>query len=242
MSEKLELETENSLHNDMSEPTTVERNEVGGGQKGKKPLKFWQGMIVIILVAIVFFWSGEMVGKALYWNQFDQTPLMERQYKNALEKVRQNPNSAPNHVELGWSLFQKGQYNDALAEYKKAIDLDDKNYRAIYYSGLAYRQVEKYDLAISSLQKALEIAPKSFEAHYDLGLLYQHNGKFEQALQEFKLAYKLNPGSTEIIYNLGQVYEKMGKIDEAKYHYQSALEFDPKFTKAKEALNRLGGQ
>ncbi|MHB1654013.1 MAG: tetratricopeptide repeat protein [Desulfitobacteriaceae bacterium] len=242
MSEKLELETENSLHNAMPEPTTAEKNEAGRGQKGKKPLKFWQGLIVIILVGIVVFWGGETVGKAFFWNQFDQTPLMERQYKNALEKVRQNPNSAPNHVELGWSLFQKGQYNDALAEYKKAIDLDDKNYRAYYDLGLAYRQVEKYDLAISSLQKALEIAPKSFEAHYDLGLAYQHNGKFEQALQEFQLAYKLNPGSTEIIYSIGQVYEKMGKIDEAKYQYQSALEFDPKFTKAKEALSRLGGQ
>ena len=92
------------------------------------------------------------------------------------------------------------------------------------------------------MQKALEIAPKSFEAHYDLGLVYQHNGKFEQALQEFQLAYKLNPGSTEIIYSMGQVYEKMNNIAEAKYQYQSALEFDPKFTKAKEALSRLGGQ
>lgn len=238
MSEKLEL----ALPNEISEPAMAEKNESGSGQKRKPPLKFWQGLIVIILVGIIVFWGGEMVGKALFWNQFDQTPLMERQYKNALEKVRQNPNSAANHVELGWSLFQKGQYNDALAEYKKAIDLDDKNYRAYYDLGLAYRQVEKYDLAISSLQKALEIAPKSFEAHYDLGLVYQHNGKFEQALQELQLAYKLNPGSTEIIYSLGQVYEKMNNIAEAKYQYQSALEFDPKFTKAQEALSRLGGQ
>lgn len=242
MNEKLEPETGDSLQNERREPAAAEKNEAGGGQKRKHPLKFWQGLIVIMLVGIIVFWGGEMLGKAFFWNQFDQTPLMERQYKNALEKVRQNPNSAANHVELGWSLFQKGQYNDALAEYKKAIDLDDKNYRAYYDLGLAYRQVEKYDLAISSLQKALEIAPKSFEAHYDLGLVYQHNGKLEQALQELQLAYKLNPGSTEIIYSMGQVYEKMNNIAEAKYQYQSALEFDPKFTKAKEALSRLGGQ
>lgn len=231
MSNELEQTHEDSAQTQKSEAS-----------KPKKPLKFWQGLIAIILVGILVFWGGEMIGKAFFWNQFDQTPIAERQYQNALEKVRQNPNSAPNHVELGWSLFQKGQYNDALAEYKKAIDLDDKNYRAYYDLGLAYREVKKYDLAISTFQKALEIAPKSFEAHYDLGVVYQQTGKLDQALQEFQLAYKLNPGSTEIIYSMGQIYEQMNNIPEAKYQYKSALEFDPKFTKAQEALNRLGGQ
>lgn len=204
--------------------------------------KLWQAILILVVIAAGVFGGGVFIGKSFFWNQFDQTPLIERQYQNALAKVQQNPNSADNHVELGWVLYQKGEYNKALAEYKKALDINEKHYGAHYNLGVAYRQVGKYDLAVASLQKALEIAPKSFEAHYDLGMAYQGNGKLDQALQELKLAYKLNPGSTEIIYRIGETYEKLGNVQEAKYQYQSALEFDPKFTQAEEGLQRLGGR
>lgn len=231
---------------DIIEPDmTHSQTQITGPESSKergKTLKLWQGILFLIVISIVVFWGGVTIGKIFFWNQFDRTPLADRQYKAALEKVSQNPNSADNHVELGWALFQKGQYNESLAEYKKAIDIDSKNYRAYYDLGLAYKQVNKYDLAITTLQKAIEMSPKSFEAHYDLGLAYQLNGKFEQALDELQIAYKLNPGSTEIIFSLGQAYEKLGQNEQAKYQYKSALEFDPKFTKAKDALNRLGGQ
>lgn len=207
-----------------------------------KTIKLWKGIVVLLGCALIVFGIGNFVGYKYFWNQFDETPLLEKQYQSAMEKVQQNPNSAENHVDFGWALFQKGQYNEALAEYKKATELDENNFRAYLNLAIAYRQVEKTDIAISTFQKAIELNPKSHEAHYYLGLTYQTNEKYDLALEELELADRLNPGSTQIIFDIGQVREKLGRIDQAKNDYISALQYDPNFTKAQEALNRLGGK
>ncbi len=209
--------------------------------KPYKTIKLWKEVLILLACTLSIFSLGLYIGNHYFWNQFDKTPILEKQYQSAMEKVKQNPGSASNHVDFGWALFQKGQYNEALAEYKKATELDDKNFRAYLNLGIAYKQVEKMDIAISTLQKAVELSPKSYEAHYYLGLAYQLNNKLDQAVQELELSDKLHPGSTQIIYDIGQTREKMGNIEEAKKEYQSALQFDPQFAKAQEALSRLGG-
>ncbi len=221
-------------------PNAAVSPEYPPGAPGKN-LKLWQVVLILAVVAVGVFAGGVTLGKLFFWNQFDRTPLAERQYRTALQKVNENPSNPDYHVELGWALFQKNQYNDALAEYKKALDLNDKHFQANLNLGIAYQEVGKNDLALTAFQKTVEIAPKSFEAHYYLGLSYREAGKLQESLDELQLAYKLNPGSTDLIFAIGQTYEKMGRMDDAKFQYKSALEFDPKFIKAQDALNRLGG-
>lgn len=211
-------------------------------KKSIKTLKMWHLLIFTVLFAVIIYLGGVTIGNMFFWKQYDRTPLAERQYNLALEKVKIDPKSANNYVELGWAFLQKGQNNEAIEEYRKALDLDDENFMANLNIGLAYRQIHIDDLAITSLQKAVEIAPNSFEAHFYLGLAYQQASKLQDALNELQLAYKFNRGSTEVIYNIGQNYEKMGKLEDAKTQYQAALDYDPKFIKAKDALKRLGVQ
>ncbi|MEA4901132.1 tetratricopeptide repeat protein [Desulfitobacterium sp.] len=225
----------------MTDPNNPSINQASGGFIPYKTIKLWKEVLILLVFTLGLFSIGIFIGNTYFWNQFDQTPLLDKQYQSAMEKVKQNPDSAANHVDFGWALFQKGQYNEALAEYKKATELDEKNFQAYLNLGIAYQQVDKIDIAITTLQKAIELAPKSYEAHYYLGLSYQRNGKLDQALEELFLADKLHPGSTKIIYDIGQLHEKMGSLEEAKKDYQDALNFDPQYTLAQEALSRLGG-
>lgn len=209
--------------------------------KSFKTIKLWKELVIIVGFTLTIFGAGQFIGVKFFWNQFDKTPLVEKQYQHALVKVKETPNNPDSHIDLGWALYQKGQYNEALAEYKKATVLDDKNPRAYLNLGITYRKVEKKDIAITSFQKAIELNPKSYEAHYYLGLTYQSSGKFDQAIQELQLADKIHPGSSQIIYDIGQSKEKNGDIEGAKTDYNYALQYDPNFAKAKDALNRLGG-
>jgi len=204
-------------------------------------IKLWKELMIIVGFTLTIFAVGQFIGAKFFWNQFDKTPLVEKQYQGALVKVKQTPNDPNSHIDLGWAFYQKGQYNEALSEYKKATVLDDKNYRAYLNLGITYRKVEKKDVAITSFQKAIELNPKSYEAHYYLGLTYQSDGKLDQAIQELQLADKIHPGSSQIIYDMGQTKEKSGDIEGAKADYNYALQYDPNFAKAKEALQRLGG-
>lgn len=204
-----------------------------------KPVAPWLALTVIIAFNAAVFLSGTLIGRAFVWARFDQTPPEERQYQAALEKVQNNPNNADNRVDLGWALFQKGMYNEALAEYKKALDLNENHYKALYNLGLAYARVGKHERAISAFQRAIETVPKAFQPHFDLGKVLASQGKYEEAAGEFEIAYRLNPGAVDIIFELGQVYEKMERTEEARFQYESALKFDPKYQPATEALSRL---
>lgn len=231
--------------NETLETKDEKGNEIKGRvyeQKEIKFFKFWQGLLIFIIVIALFFEGSILIGKRFFWNQYDHTPIVEKEYQHAVELVRQDPNNAKNHVDLGYRMYQKGQYNEALAEYKKATQLDGKNFSAYLNLGLAYQHVGKNDLAISSLNTAIDLQPKGFEAHYYLGKAYYATGKYEQAVQEFSLAYKLNPGSFDTTFALAQTYEKMGNIADAKNQYASILDYDPKNTQASDALKRLGGQ
>lgn len=207
----------------------------------KKPVKMIWVLAIIILVNLLIAGIGLWTGRAYVWRNFDRTPPEELQYRSALEKVRNSPDNADHRVELGWAMFQKGMYNEALAEYKKALDLNDNHFAALYNLGLAYAKAGKHDRAISAFQRAIQINPKSFQPHYDLGKAYLAAGKANDAVNELEIAYRLNPGSVDVIYELGQAYEKLSRPEEAIYRYESALKFDPKFQPAIQALARLNG-
>lgn len=195
------------------------------------------GLLVAATLAFYFVFSE--VGQAFFWNAYDTRPPQERAYEAALKRVNENPESADAHTSLGWALFQKGQYNEALAEYKRAIDIEPKHFRAQYDLGLAYAKVEKWDRAIDQFQTAVQINPNNFQPHYDLALAYESTGKLDEAGKELDLAYKLNPGSVDIIYVMGRVYEKQGDRSKAIFQYQSALSLDPNYSKAREALAKM---
>jgi len=210
-------------------------------QNPVKTIKLWKELVILVGFALIIFGAGQFIGVKFFWNQFDKTPLVDKQYQSALDKVKQAPADPYSHINLGWALSQKGQYNEAIAEYKKATELDPKSSQAFLNLGIAYRQVQKNDIAITSFQKVIELSPKAYEAHYYLGLTYQSMEKYDLALQELVIADQLNAGSSQIIYDTAQTKEKMGNIEGAKADYNYVLQYDPNFTKATDALKRLGG-
>ena len=207
--------------------------------KPSKPLHPVVAYLVILVFASALFVVGVIIGKAFFWENYNTTPVADRIIEVAQQKVAKDPKNPKNYVDLGWGYFKKKDYNNALAQYKKAIDLDRKYYPAYLNLGLLYIDTGKYDLAVSTLKQAVALQPKSSNAHLNLGIAYGKLGKYQEAIKELDAAYELSPGSTKIIYEKGVVLEKMGKIEEAKYQYQSALEFDPKYDEAKQALERL---
>jgi tetratricopeptide (TPR) repeat protein len=58
-----------------------------------------------------------------------------------------------------------GQYDKAISDYTKAIELNPKHADTYYSRGLAYNKMGQYDKAISDYTKAIELNPKHAGAH-----------------------------------------------------------------------------
>jgi tetratricopeptide (TPR) repeat protein len=97
------------------------------------------------------------------------------------------------HYNLGALLAATGRFDEAIAEYEKAVERDpfDPDTR----TNLAAVLVRKGKLAPASreLQRALELDPENVGALTNLGLVYAEQGQFDRAAAQFEAALRIDP-------------------------------------------------
>ena len=98
--------------------------------------------------------------------------LRANRHREAVEAFRQAARMLPDQADfraaLGWSLFREAPADAragraALAELRRAIQLDPKSRRARYYLGYFHAQSGQPDLAVAEFEKLLELDPGAVE-------------------------------------------------------------------------------
>lgn len=109
---------------------------------------------------------------------------------------------------------------DAVFYLKKAIQADDKNYKAHYNLGNIYYYDNKINMALIEYRKVLRIQKDYPYAYYNKGCCYLKKKSWFNAKYEFGLAIKANPEEPSFYYNLAYTYKMLKKPKKA----QEALE------------------
>ena len=104
-----------------------------------------------------------------------------------------NPNYATAHHWYGNSpLLALGRFEEAIAEGKRAIELDPLSPIINADLGRNLYAARRYDEAIAQLRKTLEIDPTFYYAHYNLGMALQRKGDVPAAIAEYTKAQQLS--------------------------------------------------
>jgi eukaryotic-like serine/threonine-protein kinase len=146
------------------------------------------------------------------WDYDWDWPGAEREFRRAIEL---NPGYATAHMWYSELLSELGRHEEALAEIKRAQQLDPLSLIINSVSGLRLLSAGRDDLAIEQLQKTLEIDPNFARAHFFLGQAYMRKGAFAEAIAEFHRATTLSPNITQYKGGLGYAYARAGKSAEA---------------------------
>lgn len=121
---------------------------------------------------------------------------------------------------LAQANYQWNNVEDALYEYRKAIDLKPNEPQFYYDLGVIYYDdVKDVNKAMECARKCLQIDSKNFSGRYLYGFIQLHKGDFREALSVFEQLYKEAPDHFNIRKQLALAYEQMGF---SHFYYQKS--------------------
>jgi len=149
-----------------------------------------------------------------YWltKQDSWTKLAQKECDNA---VKLGNAGAAGHTCLGLVNDGTGRYQQAAAEFQRAIDLEPTNVDAYIGLALALEHRGAIDEAEKNYQAAISTQPGSPVGYNSLGTFYLRRKEYEKALSMFQKVIELAPEGYGAYVNEGATLSNMGRYTES---------------------------
>jgi tetratricopeptide (TPR) repeat protein len=132
----------------------------------------------------------------------------------------------------GTALLANGQNREAIACYRRVLELKPEDEEAHYNLGLAYARNGQMGLAEHHYREALRIFPEYPEAHNNLGNVLTRAKRYAEAVEEFQTALKLQPDYPIAHNNWGRALAEQGDPAAAIPHFLEAVRLDTNYFEA----------
>jgi len=137
----------------------------------------------------------------------------EREFKRALEI---NPGDSDAHYFYSYCLVFLGNFDSAIAEMRKAQELDPVSLVKLTGVAQVLLIARRYDEALEVCRKALDMDPNLGFAHWLLGLAYMYKGSYEPAILALQKSIPLSGDSPDEPASLAHAYALSGRRAEAR--------------------------
>ena len=135
-------------------------------------------------------------------------------------------------------LFNNGDYDRALVEYKTALNITPDSIEAILNMAILYKDVQDYKKSIREYSRLLKIKPDKL-IYFNLGEVYYLNAQADEALKFFERALELGQKGALIHFWMGECYRTKQDEENAINEYKKALIADPEFALAYLQIGRI---
>lgn len=137
------------------------------------------------------------------------------------------PDNADAWRELAEAYLYLREYNRAKQAVEKAIELNEKDAKALGMYGTILDMIGQKDEALKYYDKALALENKWEDLWINRGVILYSKGDLDAAIESFRKAIEINTYTVETWINLGFVLEKKGDYRGAVDAYEHALTIDP---------------
>ncbi len=119
------------------------------------------------------------------------------------------------NIYQGNLLYKEGKYEQAIAEYQKALQLNPSNQDAKFNLANALYRIKSYPDAEKGFLELNEVEDKSLvqRSTYNKGVLYSREKKLLESIEAYKDALILNPGDENARINLQKALEEWKKMN-----------------------------
>lgn len=140
---------------------------------------------------------------------------------------------------LGKALAAVGRYDDALAEYAKAAQLDPHLLDATLNIGVTMLRIGRSSEALNLFHNLAIAHPEFPSARYNEAVLLAGTGREDDAVSALEAVASQNPSFAPGALMLARLHAKDGRIAQAQAALERLLSVDPHNTEATELLHSL---
>ena len=134
---------------------------------------------------------------------------------------------AQEYAKAGEAKYQNGDFQAALEDFDKAINLDPE--RADSYSGRggARSELGNHEAALEDFDKAISLDPDDADFYFNRGNCKSRLGDHNAALEDYDKAISLDSERAGFYSNRGNCKSELGDHEAALEDYDKAISLDP---------------
>lgn len=175
----------------------------------------------------------------------------EKKYDEAIALLKQfleiNPNVYQAFISIGDCYREKGELEQALEEYNKALEQAKKDEsmgmemtaKALARIGECYMRKEDFETAQDYFKLSIESYPENEILAYNVGEIYFSNRRIDEAIYYFELSTQIKSDWELPYLKLGYAYLNKGDYEKAKLNLNKFLELDPESPEAPAVKNMV---
>ena len=144
----------------------------------------------------------------LTWKQSAMYANLDTLWRTTISK---DPNAFLAYNNLGYMLMEKGQLQEAMADFNKSLEINPNFNEPHNNLGDALIRIGQTNEAVIHFKRAVELDPTSAASYYNLGdawLQLERNG---DAITQFQKALEIDPRFDKAYNNLGVAFMRTGQ-------------------------------
>lgn len=192
---------------------------VGEWTENRKISPVWLAVLSLAVIAVFGVLTYRQIG---YWR--DSETLWS--YALRVTSVR----SYKAHFNLAVTYDAEGRYDEAVQQFREAIDPRDDDPRIHLGLGIYDQRHGHAQEAIEEFKTALRLSPDDplgADALSNLGSAYQQIHDYTRAKESFAAALRLNPNQAVAMVGMGLLAQKSGDLEQAIAEYSHAMSIEP---------------
>lgn len=128
----------------------------------------------------------------------------------------------------GLALSDGGNYDEALKDFNKAIELDPLFYEAYANRGTVFEKTGRFNEALADFEKSISLNPY-YKIYFARAIVFEKQGLFEKARLDYHRAVAMNPAFFEGFVRLGIIYGRLGSFEKAIENFNEAIKINPNY-------------
>lgn len=140
-----------------------------------------------------------------------------------------NPKDCNTFRERGICYSKSNSYNEAIADFDKALKLSPKDYQSFREKGTTLSYMKRYTEALSNFNESLKLCSDDFDTHREKGITLSKLENFKEAIESYDKALLNNPSDFQTYARIAKLQYRVGQLKSAESNIRKAHKIAPNY-------------